>query len=38
MSLIRDGRDCHFDAEVVDAFERLMAANPGLRRPDPVGH
>jgi HD-GYP domain-containing protein (c-di-GMP phosphodiesterase class II) len=38
MSLIRDGRDSHFDPEVVDAFERLMAANSVLRRPHPVAH
>jgi HD-GYP domain-containing protein (c-di-GMP phosphodiesterase class II) len=31
MALVHEGRDTHFDPEVVDAFERLMDAQPALR-------
>jgi len=36
MALVHDGRDTHFDPEVVDAFERLMETTPALRRVNPL--
>jgi HD-GYP domain-containing protein (c-di-GMP phosphodiesterase class II) len=36
MALVHEGRGGHFDPDVVDAFERLMDANPALRRVDPL--
>jgi putative nucleotidyltransferase with HDIG domain len=38
MGLVREGRGSQFDPDVVDAFERLMAVNPVLRRDTPAPH
>jgi HD-GYP domain-containing protein (c-di-GMP phosphodiesterase class II) len=36
MTLIHDGKGSHFDPDVVDAFDRLMDAEPTLRHSSPV--